>query len=115
MKQRSSNDASSCGTIVDLVDSTLLHLRRKGIIPEDLFGLLLFESIEQSAGSTLGFLLLLAFLELPLSEALLWHFLSFFGIQPVSTASAALRFPFFSGDSLSLCFLALSCLFYISR
>jgi hypothetical protein len=46
-------------TIVDLIDSTLLCLRRKGIIPKDLFDflLLLFESIQRSARSTLGSLL----------------------------------------------------------
>jgi hypothetical protein len=46
-------------TIVDLIDSMLLHLRRKGIIPQDLldFLLLLFESIQRSARSTLGSLL----------------------------------------------------------
>jgi hypothetical protein len=43
-----------------------------------------------------------------LLESLLLHFLSFLGMQPVSTASAALKFPFFSRDSLSLCFSALS-------
>jgi hypothetical protein len=46
-------------TIIDLIDFTLLHLRRKGIIPQDLldFLLLLFESIQRSARSTLGSLL----------------------------------------------------------
>jgi hypothetical protein len=46
-------------TIVDLVDTTLLCLRREGIIPKDLldFFLLLFDSIQKSARSTLGSLL----------------------------------------------------------
>jgi hypothetical protein len=57
--------------IVDLIDPTLLCLGGEGVIPKDLFDflLLLFESIQRSARSTLGSLLRVGFLEGCLLEA----------------------------------------------
>ena len=52
---------------------------------------------------------------LSLEESSLLRFLSFLGILPVSTASAAFKFPFFSNNSLSFCFSALSSLSSASK
>jgi hypothetical protein len=76
-------------TIIDLVDSLLLCLRREGIIPKDLFDLplLFLESIERSAGPTLGLLLLVGFLVRSLLEVavcFIMAMLGTLGLTPIS-------------------------------